>query len=108
VVADRKADQGYVVTTGTFSQQARDYVKNPNVSISLITLSQLRKLALEVNIRLLEENEKLDKYIYLINEESITHNNLLKILQENIISEPIKFIDLFKVDNFFYRICPLL
>ena len=106
VVVDRKADQGYVVTTGRFSQQAVDYVKNPDVPISLITLSQLRKLALEANIRLLEENEKLDIYIYLINDESTTHNNLLQILQDNFISKPIEFSDLFKIDNFIISYIP--
>ena len=60
IVVDMKANQGILVTTGSFSKQAIEYIGKHKVPIKLMNLSDLRKFALEVDTRL-QKNESVSK-----------------------------------------------
>ena len=108
VMVDQKAEVGVVVTTGTFSRQAREYASNPQVPIQLMELPELRGLASEVNFKLLLKGEKMEKGYYPVKNRSETLENLISyIKQYNFQSHPYTLEDIFVPGDWTVELLPV-
>lgn len=96
VVVDHKAERGIVVTTGRFSKQAQEYVKQQNIPIELVDLPSLRRLAAQVDMELLLKGEKASQKVYSIHKRELTFKNITDVLSKKLESYPASLEEIFK------------
>jgi restriction system protein len=104
VVVDKKASKGIVITSGSFSNQAIEYVKNSNVPIELIGLPELRRLAKDAGIRLLLEGEKLADCYYPLNPVEKTFKEICNDFKDKLESVPNDIRDITVKGNWSYEV----
>ena len=107
-IITNRATKGMVITSGSFSKQAIDYVHDKNLPIELIDLQKLRKIASEVNIRIVTEGEKIENSYYPIESQEITFKYVINSINQSIdLSKPLTLIQLAKLIDLNINLMPV-
>ena len=83
-IISSNSNQGIIITTGKFSQQAINYAKelNDGTNIQLFDMQKLTELAQNGGIRIISKNEDLRVYTFPISEEAKLKTSLLSKFQK--------------------------
>lgn len=108
IITDGRANKGMVITSGSFSKQAIDYVYTKNLPIELIDLLKLRKMASEINIRILVKGEKIENNYFPIENQDVTFKHVINSISQSITSsKPLTLAQISKSTDWHINLMPI-